>query len=153
MRHLDEAYQRKLWRLAVHRRNFKREALERLCGTKDEATQLRSILVTRFLLNFYKGALALNPIVREISLSHLRDEPAEFRQAHSGAADYHLRHFKAKEIVGGHAKLGESFAELRYHLVQAGRADELRHIGHRFTDYLKREIKSVTPVPTDRDEL
>jgi tetratricopeptide (TPR) repeat protein len=153
MRHLDESHQRKLWRLAVHRRSFKREALERLCGTKDKATQLRSILVTRFLLNFYKGALALNPIVREISLSHLRDEPAEFREAHSAAADYHLRHFKAKQMVGTHSKLGESFAELRYHLVQAGRQDELRDIGHRFTDHLKLEIKSVTPVPTDREEL
>src|SRR5258708_820550 len=93
MRHLEETHQRKLWRLAVHRRSFRREALERLCGTNDEAMQLRSALVTRFLLNFYKGALALNPIVREISLSHLRDEPAEFRQAHSNAADYYLRHF------------------------------------------------------------
>ena len=153
MRHLDDAHQLKLWCLAVHRRSFKRQALERLCRTKNEAAELRGILVTRYLVNFYRGALALNPIVREISLTHLRDVPAEFRQAHSGAADYHLRHFKAQQIVGTHSKLGESFAELRYHLVQAWRQDELRDIGHRFTDHLKREIKSVTPVPTDREEL
>ena len=153
MRHLAEVHQRKLWRLAVHRRSFKREALEQLCGNMDEATELRSILVTRFLLNFYKGSLSLNPIVREISLSHLRDEPPLFQQAHSGAADYHLRHFRAKQIVGSKSKLGESFAELRYHLVQAARQDELREIGHRFTDHLKREIKSTSPVPTDREEL
>ncbi|HKG22310.1 MAG TPA: hypothetical protein VKC34_10450, partial [Blastocatellia bacterium] len=153
MRHLDEAHQRKLWRLAVHRRNFGREALERLTATRDEATELRSILVTRYLLNLYKGALSLNPIVREISLTHLRDDPAEFRQAHSAAADYHLRHFKAKQMVGTHGKLGGSFAELRYHLVQAGRQDELQIIGRRFTDHLKQEIKAITPVPTDQEEL
>jgi tetratricopeptide (TPR) repeat protein len=153
MRHLDEVHQRKLWRLAVHRRSFRREALERVCGNKDEAAELRSILITRFLLNFYKGALALNPIVREISLFHLREDPSEYRQAHSATADYYLRHFKAKQIVGTHAKLGEAFAELRYHLVQAGRQDELQVIGHRFTDHLKRDIKSVTPVPTNPEEL
>jgi tetratricopeptide (TPR) repeat protein len=153
MRHLDEVHQRKLWRLAVHRRSFKREALEKLCGTKDEATELRSILVTRFLLNFYKGLLALNPIVREISLAHLRDDSAELRQAHSGAADYHLRHFEAKQMVGSQTKLGESFAELRYHLVQAGREAELSVIGQRFSDHLKKEIRAVSPVPSDREEL
>jgi tetratricopeptide (TPR) repeat protein len=153
MRHLDDTHQRKLRRLAVHRRSFKRDALERLCGSNDEATQLRSILTTRFLLNFYRGALALNPIVREISLSHLRDEPAEFRQAHSAAADYYLRHFRAKQMVGTHGRLGEYFAELRYHLVQAGRLAELREIGHRFTDHLKHEINSANPVPGDREEL
>ena len=153
MRHLEVVHQRQLWRLAVHRRSFKRQAVERICGSKDEATELRSSLVTRFLLNFYKGSLALNPIVREISLAHLRDELSEFRQAHSGAADYHMRHFKAKQMVGSQSKLGESFAELRYHLVQAGRESELSVIGQRFTDHLKREIKSVSPVPTDREEL
>ena len=153
MRHLEVVHQRQLWRLAVHRRSFKRQAVERICGSKDEATELRSSLVTRFLLNFYKGSLALNPIVREISLAHLRDELSEFRQAHSGAADYHMRHFKAKQMVGSQSKLGESFAELRYHLVQAGRESELSGIGQRFTDHLKREIKSVSPVPTDREEL
>ncbi|HEV2851352.1 MAG TPA: TIR domain-containing protein [Thermoanaerobaculia bacterium] len=155
MRHLDESHQQKLWRLAVHRRSFKREALERLCGNDDEARELRSILVTRFLLNFHKGsgALSLNPIVRDICFTHLRDEPVKCRQAHSDAADYHLRHFKAKQMVGTHAKLGESFAELRYHLVQARREDELQNIGHRFTDHIKREIKATAHIPKDREEL
>ncbi|MCA9054486.1 MAG: AAA family ATPase, partial [Planctomycetaceae bacterium] len=153
MRHLDPGHLHKLWRLAVHRRSFKREALERLCGSPDEAGELRNILATRFLLNIHRSVMSLNPLVREISLAHLREEPGEFRQAHSSAADYHLRHFKAKQIVGSQAKLGESFAELRYHLVQSDRADELTAISHRFTDHLKQEIKSVSPVPTDPEEL
>ena len=153
LRHLGEVYQQKLWLLAVHRRSFRREALERLCSSKDEANELRFILLGRYLLNFYKGLLSLNPIVREISLAHLRDDPAEFKRAHSGAADYHLRHFTAKQMVGSQTKLGASFAELRYHLVQARREAELAVIGHRFTDHLKQEIKSVSPVPTNHEEL
>ncbi|MBU1072757.1 TIR domain-containing protein [bacterium] len=153
MRNLGEVFQRKLWRLAVHRRSFRREALEKLCGSKDEAGELRSVLVTRYLLNIYKGSLALNPIVREISLTHLRDAPAEFRRAHSSAADYHMRHFKSKQIVGSQSKLGESFAELRYHLVQAGREADLSVIGQRFTDHLKQELHSTSPIPDDAEEL
>ncbi len=153
LKHLDMAHQKKLWRLAVHRRSFKREALERTCGSKDEAARLRTILITRYLINFRSGVLSLNPIVREISLSHLKEEPAEYKQAHSGAADYHLRHFKAKHIVGSQATLGESFAEVRYHLVQAGREAEIREIGHRFTDHLKHEIRAVSPVPRHPEEL
>ncbi|MEW6288538.1 MAG: toll/interleukin-1 receptor domain-containing protein [Thermodesulfobacteriota bacterium] len=153
MKHLDQLLQQKLWRLAVHRRSFKREALDKLCANNTEASELRSILLTRYLLNSYKGMLALNPIVREISLDHLRQTSEEFKQAHSAAAEYHLRHFKAKQIVGTQSKLGESFAELRYHFVQAGREADLSLIGQRFTDYLKQQIKSVSPVPSDREEL
>ena len=153
MGHLDASYLQKLRWLAVHRRSFKRQALERLCKSNDEATRLKNVLVVRFLANFYRGDFSINPIVREISLAHLRDDSTEFRQAHSKAADYHLRHFKAKQIVAEQSKLGESFAELRYHLTQAGRQAELSEIGHRFTNHLKQQIKSVTPVPTDREEL
>ena len=153
LKHLDMAYQKKLWRLAVHRRSFKREALEKIFASKDEAAKLRAILVTRYLINFRSGALSLNPIVREIALDHLKEEPADCKQAHSGAADYYLRHFKAKQIVGSQAMLGESFAEARYHLVQAKRETEIRDIGHRFTDHLKREISAVSPVPTNAEEL
>jgi tetratricopeptide (TPR) repeat protein len=153
LKHLDMAHQKQLWFLAVHRRSFKKEALEKICGSKDEASNLRTIFVTRYLINFRSGSLSLNPIVREISLSHLKEEATECKQAHSGAADYHLRHFKAKQIVGSQTRLGESFAEVRYHLVQAGRGVEIHDIGHRFTDHLKREIKSISPVPKDREEL
>jgi tetratricopeptide (TPR) repeat protein len=153
MSHLEPAHLDKLRWLAVHRRSFKRQALDKLCKSHSDATHLKNLLVVRYLANFHLGDFSLNSLVREISLAHLRDTPIEFRQAHSNAADYHLRHFKAKQIVVGQSRLGESFAELRYHLTQAGRQAELRDIGHRFTDHLKQQIKSVTPVPTDREEL
>jgi hypothetical protein len=153
MSHIEETYLQRLRLLAVHRRSFKRQALERLCKTNEEATQTKNVLVTRFLANFYKGDFSINPIVREISLAHLRENPAELKRAHSKAADYHLRHFKAKQIVIGKSKLGESFAEVRYHLTQAGRESELKEIGHRFTDHLKEQLSSVSPIPKNHEEL
>jgi tetratricopeptide (TPR) repeat protein len=153
MNEFSEIGQKRLWRLSVYRRNFQREALEKLGGPPDETAQWHASLITRFFLNFYRGSFTLNPIVREISLSHLKDESAEFKQAHSAAADYYLRPFTAKQMVGTYGKLAEYFAELRYHLVQAGRQDELSSIGHRFTDHLKQEIKMETPVPQGREEL
>jgi tetratricopeptide (TPR) repeat protein len=137
----------------VHRRAFKRDALENLCHAKDEAAELRHLLIACGLLNFYKGSLSLNPIAREISLAHLRDVPADFKQAHSIAADYHIRHFRSKQVVGTESKLGESFAELRYHLVKAGRKKEIAGISDRFCDHLTQVIKSLPQVPTDPEEL
>jgi hypothetical protein len=43
-----------------------------------------------------------------------------------------LHHFKAKQIVGSQTPLGETFAELRFHLVMAGRESELSVNGKRF---------------------
>jgi tetratricopeptide (TPR) repeat protein len=153
MSHLEPLHLKTLNWLAVHRRSFKRQALEKLCKNSVEATQVKNVLLVRYLANFHLGDFSLNSLVREISLAHLRDEPSEFRQAHSRAADYHLRHFKAKQIVVERSRLGESFAELRYHLTQAGRQAEIREMGHRFTDHLKQQIKSGTAVPRDPEEL
>ncbi len=154
MSHLDNPYLEGLLRLAVHRKGFQTPAIKIACGGKeDESKQLSEVLVTRFLMNHRVGWHSVNPIVREISLVRLKYRPSEFKVAHSYAADYHLRHFQARTMTGGQAKLGASFAELRYHLFHAGRQDKLREIIQRFTDYLKLEIKSVSPVPSDREEL
>jgi tetratricopeptide (TPR) repeat protein len=153
MRDLEPSHLRRLWRLAAYRRSFKREALDRLSESDEESQQLYSILLTRFLVHFHGGSIALNPIVREIALTHLRKDPNDLRLAHSAAADYYLRHFRAKQILAPEDKLSESFAELRYHLVQAGRPEELRAIGHRYTEHLKQRIKEGAPIPSDREQL
>jgi hypothetical protein len=63
MAHLDAAHHQRLLRLAVHRKSFKKQALEIVCGSKDASAELRVVLVARFLLNHYGGTFALNPIV------------------------------------------------------------------------------------------
>lgn len=157
MRHLSPEHQHKLWRLAVYRRSFDHRALDMVSGSKEEAVILRQIYVTRFLLKYYndhyKNWLTLNPIVREISLAHLKDNPSEFRKAHSRAADYHMRYFKARKIVSNSSQLSNSFAELRYHLFQAERYGELEPIIRLFTAHLIREIESDGNLPSGEEEL
>lgn len=106
MSHLDPLHRERLLRLAVHRKSFEKPAFELVCGsTRDEWRKFREVLVTRFLLKHISGWHALNPIVREISLARLKDLPAECVQAHARAADYHLRHFQARTLTVGQAKL------------------------------------------------
>jgi hypothetical protein len=152
--HQDPLVHQRLLRLSVHRKSFEKAALELVCGgTRKEWREFGDILLTRFLLNRHSGWHSLNPIVREIALAKLKDQPAECLQAHERAADYHWRHFKARDITAGPSKLGASFAELRYHLTQSGRQADLREVALRFTDLLKRDIQSVSPVPVDPEEL
>jgi len=153
MEELKELYQRKLWRLSVYRYNFQEEALHRVGGTAEETEDFRQQLFSRFFLNYQRGTLSLNPIVREISLSHLKSEPAELKQAHSAAAEYYIRFFNAKRILGNQSKLSEQYGELRYHLFNADRQDDLVAINRRYTEHLRQEIKAETPVPTQRQEL
>jgi len=153
MNDLSPLNQRKLWRLSVYRNSFLGDAVNRIGGTPEEGKQFYELLITQFFLNFSKGTATLNPIVREIALSYLRDQPADYRQAHSAAADYYMRHFTAKNLVGSLGSLAARFAELRFHLVQAAREQELSAISLRLTDHLKSQIRAETPVPTDRVEL
>ena len=155
MAHLSDLCRQRLIKLAVHRKGFKKEALMAVCATNSEEAEVRTTLITRYLLDHHPASnfFKVNLIVREISLARLGDSPSEFKKAHSDAADYYIRPFKAKQMVGNSDRLAVSFAELRYHLVKAERAPDLREVCLRFTDRLKQEIKSVSPVPANRDEL
>lgn len=110
--------------MAVHRSPFKKEAFVEFKGTADSPSTLRKQLIDRFLFENSSGWDSLHPLAREISVSRLRLKKKEWRQAHSLAADYHFRHFKARQVTGTQ-KLTASYTELRYHLFEAGRIDEL----------------------------
>jgi tetratricopeptide (TPR) repeat protein len=139
--------------VAVHRRAFKADAIDKIGREKKYAREARRIWISHFLASHYDGHLTLNPIVREICLSHLREKPKEFRAAHGLAADYHARRFDSKRIVGSYSTLGGSFLELRYHLVQAARQSRLSVFSRRLTDYLRDEFKSNSSVPREPEEL
>ena len=141
-----------LRRLAVHRKPVKREAIDMLLPDGAEFATARDALINRFLMEQHSGWFSLNPVVREISLQELREKAGELKQAHSRAADHYMRHFRAKEIVGS-GKLGGYFVEARYHLVQSRREAELAEIAGRFEAHLKASFSSVSPVPSQLDEL
>ncbi len=138
--------------LAVHRKPVKREAIDMLLPDGAEFAAVRDGLINRFLMEQHSGWFSLNPVVREISLQKLKEKAGELKQSHSRAADHYMRHFRAKEIVGG-GKLGGYFVEARYHLVQSQRDVELREIAGRFENHLKASFSSVSPVPSRLDEL
>jgi tetratricopeptide (TPR) repeat protein len=153
MGRLEPLHRSRLLSLAVHRRSFRKTAVEGVCGSGSEAREVVRSLVARFLMSFHLGSHTMNPIVREISLMTMRATPADLQRAHSHAGDYHLRPFGGRRIVDGEAKLGASFAETRYHLTQAGGDEDLSVIAHRFSAHLSREINWVSPVPTNAELL
>ncbi|SIO56974.1 Glycosyltransferase involved in cell wall bisynthesis [Paraburkholderia phenazinium] len=152
--HLDELHLKRLTMLAAHRSGFDQAAFEAVCGgTRKEWRELRNALITRFFVRHTKSYYSLHPVVREISVARLKDNPAEFIQAHSKASDYHLRHFHARSIVLQGQRLSTSYAELRYHLFQSQREGELRDIALRVADHIGREFTQGSPIPSNADEL
>ncbi len=64
-----------------------------------------------------------------------------------------MRHFRARNIVLDHQNLTGSYAELRYHLFNAGRTQELRDVALRLCDHFTSTWNAASPVPQDRAEL
>ena len=154
IKHLDKNYQQKLQRLSVYRRGFDLKAIESVCDDKKEmAREVRKVLISHYFLNNNLKFLLLNPIVREISLVHLKTRPIEFKKSHAEAANYYARPFRSQKIIEGQKKLSLAFAELRYHLIQSENEIELKNISQKFTNHLRHDIKFNVSVPSDSEEL
>lgn len=148
---LETPVQTALKNLAVHRRTFKKEAIEAISPNDTAAAETRSVLVDHFLLDHRSGNYSVTEVVREVVRRRLDDDPAALKAAHSRAADYYVRPFQAKQIVQSH-RLGGRFIEARYHLVHAGREDDLQSIASRFAAELRSLYSGVSRVPTDAGE-
>ena len=120
--------------LAVHRRPFKKEAFTEFTSLKVSVKTLRLQLIDRFLLENTTRGDFLHPLAREISVSRLRTQKKEWKKAHSLAANYHFRHFKAMQLKGAQ-KLTISYAELRHHLLEAGRINEINLASEKLTRF------------------
>lgn len=140
-----------LKRLSVHRKSFGREAIN-LAHTDvgGDVQQPIQELVDHFFLEHHRSEYTLNPTARELALwSVLRNRQAT-RTAHRYAADFYLRHFKAKSVKP--IALADKFMEARHHLHLAGRTAELRELAQTFALHLQRSAMSQ-PIPEDPDEL
>ncbi|MCW8922140.1 MAG: AAA family ATPase, partial [Gammaproteobacteria bacterium] len=125
--------------IAVHRRSFKKEALSEYPASSVTHPSLRKQLIERFLLVNTPSGDSMHPLAREISVTRLRDEKEEWEQAHSLAANYHFRHFKAIQMKGTE-KCISSYSELRHHLFEAGRIDELYLASKRLAQFVLSQI-------------
>ena len=138
--------------LSVHRRPFLKEALAQFTGGLETPEALRQQLFDRFLLEQMAGGDFPHQLAREISVNRLRADRREWVQAHNLAANYHMRRFQARQLSGG-SSLPASYAELRHHLYEAGRMDEIHKASERLTRYALSQVGLVTPVPTNKEVL
>ena len=138
--------------LSVHRRPFQKEALAQFTGGLEAPEALRQRLFDRFLLEQVAGGDAPHELAREISVNRLRRDSSEWKQAHSLAANFHMRRFQARQLSAT-STLPASYAELRHHLYEAGRIDEIHKASERLTKYALSQIGLVTPVPTNKEVL
>lgn len=149
---LPDDYLRQLYRLSVYRKPFKRQAIERLFDDIAVYAIFKNEIIDRFIMEQHKGWFNLHPIAREIGLQKLAQSRSDLKQAHSIVATYYTRHFEAKLIVGWGA-LGGHFVEARYHLVKAGKEDDLKEIASRFQSYIFSTLSAASPVPSSPEEL
>lgn len=140
--------------IAVHRRPFKKEAFSEFPSPDVPAEVLRKQLIYRFLLEDTPSGDTMHPLAREISVTRLRDEKAEWKQAHNFAANYHFRHFKAIQVKGAERCI-TSYAELRHHLFEAGRISELYLASDRLAQFALSQIPKTTysQVPANVETL
>jgi tetratricopeptide (TPR) repeat protein len=126
-------------RLAVYRRPFRKEAYAEYAAASFSSQALRKQLIDRYLLENTASGDTLHPLAREISVTRLRDEKEEWRQAHSLAADCYFSFFKSFQMKEAR-KLTSSYAELRHHLYEAGRINELSLASDSLTNFALSQI-------------
>lgn len=141
-------------RIAVHRRPFKKEAFSEFPNTDVPTEVLRKQLIYRFLLENRPSGDIMHPLAREISVTRLREDKAEWKHAHNLAANYHFRHFKAIQVKGVERCIA-SYAELRHHLFEAGRISELYLASDRLAQFALSQIPkaSYSQFPTHVETL
>lgn len=140
--------------LAVHRRPFRKEAFSEFSGLSVPPQTLRKQLIDRFLLVSTPGGDTMHPLAREISVTRLRDEKEEWEQAHNLAGNHHFRHFKAIQMKGIERCI-TSYAELRHHLFEAGRIDELSLASKKLAQFTLSQISksAQSQVPANVETL
>ncbi|MDD2735230.1 MAG: tetratricopeptide repeat protein [Desulfuromonadaceae bacterium] len=121
-------------RLAVYRRPFRKEIYSEYTDTIQPPLTLRKQLIDRYLLEYFTSGDALHPLARDISIIRLREDNEEWCHAHSLAANYYSGLFKTQQLPETQ-KLTSSYAELRHHLFESGRIDELYQASKRLTSF------------------
>lgn len=134
--------------LAVYRRPFNKDAPLEITTAHASPQSLRKQLIDRFLLETNKNGETLHPLAREISVTRLREDKEEWRQAHSLAADCYFKYFKNAQLRESR-KLTSSYAELRHHLFESARMGELYEASDKLTKFalslLPRPAQSKIP--------
>ncbi|MEO3822747.1 hypothetical protein [Actinomadura sp. B10D3] len=133
--------------LSVYRRPFQKEAIDNLRRLVTNVEVSRERLRSRFILTRNRKWYSLNPVAREILRAQLRGSPKQELAAHSRAADFYVRHFRARS--GATLKFAPQFVEARYHLLKSERTREFDEVAHAFRSMVLSAYRSSAKVPED----
>jgi len=139
---------------SVHRKPFDKSALAEYKLSQAEPNFLRRQLIDRFLMTSSPLGDELHPLVREVSITRLSEESDDWLKAHNLAANYHLNRFNVSQKVGT-KKIATSYVELRHHLYESGRIEDLHKLSDRLIKFALShiDIPAQSKVPENTETL
>lgn len=140
--------------LSVHRRPFGKSAIFEYGNNKVDINSFRQQLIDRFLISNSLVGDELHPLAREVSVSRLAEQQDKSIEAHNAAANYNLSKFSISRKKGIE-KIASSYAELRHHLHQSGRGDELAKVNERLINFALSDIDkpAQSKIPENSETL
>jgi tetratricopeptide (TPR) repeat protein len=141
-----------LERYCVYRKAVKAKAFKEVSAGISDVPGKRRLLIDRFLVEHDRGWDRPHTVVREVVLCRLESRTQDRRGYHSLAADYYVRHFRARRITHTD-ELSGYFVEARFHLTRSGRESELAEISGHFLQHLAATLSQVSTVPSAVEEL
>ena len=140
--------------LSVHRRPFGKSAIFEYGNNKVDINSFRQQLIDRFLISNSLVGDELHPLAREVSVSRLAEQKDKWIEANNAAANYNLSRFSISRKKGIE-KIASSYAELRYHLHQSGRGDELAKVNERLINFALSDIDkpAQSKIPENSETL
>lgn len=140
--------------LSVHRRPFGKSAIFEYGNNKVDIASLRQQLIDRFLISNSIVGDDLHPLAREVSVSRLAEQKDKWVEAHNAAANYNFSIFSVSRKKGIE-KIASSYAEIRYHLHQSGRGNELAKVNERLINFALSDIDkpAQSKIPENSETL
>lgn len=138
--------------ISVYRRPFNKKPLLNI--PLSEVDELRYGLIGRYFIQNTNRGDVLHPVVKEVFISQLMQNPENWVKAHGNAADFYLDSFKVSD-KSKYSTMSISYSELRHHLVQSNRAVEISAVSKKLTRYLLSRITTPqqSQIPSNREQL
>lgn len=129
--------------LAVNRNPISSAFYTKISDQFPQWKETRRMMIDRFLLEAKNFGDVMHPLAREIAVTRLREDGQGWTMAHSRSADYHLDlfTFSGKRFDRIHAA---SFSDLRHHLFESGRLEELSKASARMRSFVLSRIAKPT---------
>lgn len=127
--------------LSVYRRHFDKKVISFIPVNIEKVELFRRSLFDRYIIKSTIQGDVLHPLMREVCVSKLKqaEHNSDWIKAQSLAADYNLSLFKVSEKINN-IKLSNSYTELRHHLIESNRLDEISNASVKLARFLTSKI-------------